>query len=293
MKTLGVFLMIAAQAAQAGVDVREIRSFREVVQTAQTLGQSRGVDRVLMAYDIDSTLLAMDQDLGSDYWFTWQAGLIRENDPRDRVATSLAGLFAAQLQLYTLSGMHPPEAEIPAQVGGLARQGFASFALTSRMTDFRDVTERHFRDAGLDFSGVAPRIGHRGTFRPIDPRRPEASGVTRTDLERAKISEVPAVSYDHGIYLSAGLHKGLTLKSFLHGAGRRFDAVVFVDDSKRHVEGMRAIFADDDSVEVVALRYGHEDERIQGFERGPKTAAIEGWRAFTAFVGQIFGRKHD
>ena len=42
-------------------------------------------EHVLLVLDIDNTLLAMNQDLGSDQWFEWQRYLL-DHEPRSNAS---------------------------------------------------------------------------------------------------------------------------------------------------------------------------------------------------------------
>ena len=81
---------------------------------------------MLLVLDLDNTLLAMDNSLGSDQWFEWQKYLL-EHEPKSKslVAESFAGLLEAQGLLYNLSHMHPPQENLPGMIRKLQASGFA------------------------------------------------------------------------------------------------------------------------------------------------------------------------
>src|SRR5688572_5257239 len=55
--------------------------FQNVAAAVTRYADAVGSERVLLVLDIDNTLLAMNQDLGSDQWFEWQRFLL-EHQPR-------------------------------------------------------------------------------------------------------------------------------------------------------------------------------------------------------------------
>ena len=81
---------------------RETTDLQDVVEDVLTLEAAMDTDRVLVVFDLDNTLLAMEQGLGSDQWYEWQKDNQRESpcDPRvvqDRLAAQGALYFALSL----------------------------------------------------------------------------------------------------------------------------------------------------------------------------------------------------
>ena len=60
-----------------------------------------------MVFDIDNTLMAMEQGLGSDQWYEWQKNL-QLTDPCD--ARLVSDRLAVQGALYFISAMRPTQA---------------------------------------------------------------------------------------------------------------------------------------------------------------------------------------
>jgi len=79
----------------------------DAIESAEMVGH----DQVLVVFDIDNTLLAMEQGLGADQWYEWQKHLAN-NDPCHQQAVS--DRLAIQGALYFASAMRPTQAEAPA-----------------------------------------------------------------------------------------------------------------------------------------------------------------------------------
>ena len=97
---------VGAQTDQLTAGVKESYStadFSRVVDKSKELVEKYSKENVLVVVDIDNTLLAMNQDLGSDQWYNWQNGLL-ENDPSspDLVAADFKGLLGVQGTLFSL-----------------------------------------------------------------------------------------------------------------------------------------------------------------------------------------------
>ena len=77
-----------------------------VVADAKNLAISMGSDQVLVVFDIDNTLLAMEQGLGSDQWYEWQKEQASENPCDERVVHNR---LTVQGAMYFASAMRPAQ----------------------------------------------------------------------------------------------------------------------------------------------------------------------------------------
>ena len=226
---------VGAQTDQLTAGVKESYStadFSRVVDKSKELVEKYSKENVLVVVDIDNTLLAMNQDLGSDQWYNWQNGLL-ENDPSspDLVAADFKGLLGVQGTLFSLSRMHPPEPKLPEQMAEIQQLGLTTVVLTSRSHEFRDATERELKRNGYDLASTAPRIKEvRGVFMPFDPVRQDAHGLSVEIVNEIK-GQLRPVTYSGGIYMTAGQHKGYMLRTLLARTEpkRSFKAIIFVD----------------------------------------------------------------
>ena len=124
-----VFLAACATIPQADTWLRETNSLAYVVEDAEGLAKTHGTERVLVVFDIDNTLMAMEQGLGSDQWYDWQSKL-RLADPCD--ARLVSDRLAVQGALYYVSAMRPTQEDAAQLVQRLQDDGLNVIALTSR-----------------------------------------------------------------------------------------------------------------------------------------------------------------
>jgi microsomal dipeptidase-like Zn-dependent dipeptidase len=61
-------------------ELRGTKDFADVAAAVESVVEKYGAEHVLLALDIDNTMMSMDNDLGSDHWFEWQRYLL-ENEP--------------------------------------------------------------------------------------------------------------------------------------------------------------------------------------------------------------------
>jgi hypothetical protein len=223
-----------------------------VAEDALSLSEELGKDQVLVVFDIDNTLLAMEQGLGSDQWYDWQKDLQRE-DPCN--GALVEDRLAVQGALYFASAMRLTQPDAPEWVGRLQDQGIKVIALTSRGSSFRLQTFRELRRNGFSFysSAIGPMQGYAEEFVPAGGSRP--------------------ARYEDGVFLTAGQHKGAMLKALLDKTGSAYPAViVMADDKERNLQAVLETFEDEET-KVHAWRYGREDEAVALFDGQEATAS--------------------
>jgi hypothetical protein len=215
--------------------------------TADTLALAErvGPGNVLMVFDIDNTLLAMEQGLGADQWYDWQRGLAN-GDPCN--PHNVGDRFAVQGALYFASAMRPTQADAAEQVGSIQAAGVPVIALTSRGQDYRLQTFRELRRNGYDFSfsAIGPPGGYDEPFVPVEGGRESL--------------------YEDGVFLTAGQHKGRMLYALLQRTGTAIPGVIVAaDDKQKNLEAIKETFGDL-GVPVHAWRYSREDTNVTAFD---------------------------
>jgi hypothetical protein len=247
---------------------------------AEAYAEEFGPQAVLLVVDIDNTVLAMDDPLGSEQWFDWQVFLWK-NQPQspDLVANSFPGILEVQGRLYERGAMHPPQTDLPAIVRRIQDAGVAAVVLTSRGEDFRGPTERELTRNGFDFSrtALATRDQKKTLYMPYDPAAPAAAGISAREVSTLKLDKPQQVSYRNGIMMTSGQHKGIMLVTLLHRAAEPVKAVIFVDNRADHVAGV-VDQMQEEGVEATGLVYTREDNEIKAFAYGPKDEYTAAWR---------------
>jgi hypothetical protein len=239
------WLLAACATPVIGPAVRETDDLARVADDALELAAATDPDRVLVVFDIDNTLLAMEQDLGSDQWYEWQKRRAEE-DPCD--ARLVTDRLAVQGALYFASAMRLTQPDAAAQVRRLQDAGLPVIALTSRGVDFRLPTFRELRRNGFDFrrSALGPGHGWPDDFLPGDGARP--------------------VRYEDGVFLTTGQHKGDMLQDLLRRTGSALPRVVVMADDKQANLGAVTETFGRLGVPVRAWRYTREDRKVASFD---------------------------
>jgi hypothetical protein len=223
-----------------------------VADLALGLAERYGAGEVLVVLDIDNTILAMEQGLGSDQWYYWQKDLAADEPCNPMI---VGDRFAVQGALYYASAMRPTQPDAAAQIGRMQAAGLPVIALTSRGPDYRLQTFRELRRNGFSFWGSALPPQH-GWPEPFVPQGGERSAL-----------------YEDGVFLTAGQHKGRMLEALLARTGTEIPAaIVMADDKRDNLDAVWESFGKA-GIQVHLWRYTREDANVAGFDA--RTAAAQ------------------
>ncbi|MCP4777950.1 MAG: DUF2608 domain-containing protein [Planctomycetaceae bacterium] len=268
--------------------------FARVVDQVDEFAKKYGPENVLLVVDLDNTLLAMNQDLGSDQWFTWQEAIQSSDKTHpELVASEFGDLLEIQGILFALSAMHPPEPDLPDMFEDLINRKITTVVLTSRGKEFRDAAERELKRNNYNISLSTLEIHEkRGVFAPYSAEHPSKHGLNAEIIDN--LGSPRRVTYSEGLYMTAGQHKGYMLKTLLARSIKasadkpfaHFKAIVFVDDHLKHVVRMQNAFASD-SVDLVTFRYSREDGNVDKFNKSTKHHVIRDWEMLNGFIKTV------
>ena len=215
--------LVPGPALADGVTVTD--SMAAVVDHAVLAAARTGPDRVLVVFDVDSTLL-YDPLGGPDL-----EGMKDSEPERFR---------PVERALMYLKSLAPTEPGLAGELARLDAAGIATYALTARGEDMRDMTLRELARAGIAFPR-APECGpplcvKRGTLPPETVLAAAREVLGEAELARLGFAKGRPVGVSDGVMNAAGLHKGVMLRVLLASLGREYDAVIFVDDARKNVD---------------------------------------------------------
>jgi len=242
---------------------RETADLADVTADTLNLAQIAGKENILVIFDIDNTILAMEQDLGSDQWYEWQKHLSATDKCNPE---NVGDRFAVQGAVYFASAMRLTQDDGAAQIRAIQDLGVAVIALTSRGLDFQLQTFRELRrhDISFAYSAIGPAGGFDEPFIPVGNGRPSL--------------------YEDGVFLTAGQHKGQMLYALLKKTDTRMPAaIVMADDKQKNLDAVKETFSAL-QVPVHAWRYTGEDENVRQFN--PDQADAQ-WKAVKDALRQI------
>lgn len=242
---------------------RETANLVDVRADISNLVAQAGPENVLVVFDLDNTLLAMEQGLGSDQWYYWQKDL-HNNDRCNPDNTG--NRFAAQGALFFVSAMRPTQDDAAEQVRAIQGLGAPVIALTSRGMEYQLQTFRELRRNGFSFvfSSIGPPGGYEKPFMPVPDGRFSL--------------------YQDGVFMTAGQHKGAMLQALLEKTGTSLPAVVvMVDDKQENLDAIKETLLPL-NVTVRNWRYTGEDENVENFNW---EMAADQWQALEQPLRQI------
>lgn len=247
---------------------KEIKNIHEIHKDLQiALEQGHQASRTLLVFDIDNTVLAAEGYLGSDQWYTWKSSLIQQNNP---------AAYPVLLEWYGIALTHAPmrvtEKNWEVFIKSWQRVGYPVIALTSRSVGFRAPTLRELERNKISFKKTA--IGKAFPGRIIPP------GAKRY------------VSYDDGVYMTSGQHKGAMLNYLIRAQYRGqmpFTQIVFVDDHLKNTTRVYETFRNL-GVDILSYRYGFEDRNVKEFHsnNGMKAQATKQLKELQQMLLKIF-----
>jgi hypothetical protein len=234
-----------------------------VTELSLDFARKYGGDKILVALDIDNTLLAMEQDLGSDQWYYWQKSLAEE-DPCS--AQLVNDRLAVQGALFYASAMRPTQPDAAQQVRRMQDAGLQVIALTARGAEFRLQTFRELRRNGFSLwkNAWPSPTGYAESFTPAGLERP--------------------VLYEDGVLFAAGQDKGVVLQALLDRSGAEKPVLILmVDDKHANLQEVMKAFSWS-ATRVHAWHYTREQPVVDAFD---PAAAARQWEALRPALLQI------
>ena len=284
---LSVFLFIGQLVAS---EVLEMNNFKDIGQKITNLGLKYGDASVLVVLDADYTLLTAADDFGGDVWWDWQYELLknRPNSPY-LVGKNVDQIVFYETIIQSFVKNYPTEKKIPMIIERFQGEGVKTIVLTGRYPDTRNLLERQLSKVGFDFGKYSFSHGFPGEYLPYDIKAPEKYGLTSEDVKEFNLNPPKGISFFNGIAMTADGNKGVILKTLLFKTGKKFKAIVFVDDNKRNVDDVYNVFKNNSTVDIVSIRYSYDDAIKRQFQESNKSNVIRQWKELKATLDSVFG----
>ena len=237
---IGAAVLALSTASFADVSVIKTDNFKTVDNVIQKVDQKYGTKKVLTVFDIDNTLLTTgESDLGGDIWYEWQTGKL---DVKPTEAQKVSCMYSDSMPLlFELMPMKLTEDGAAALIQNLNDRNQPMMALSSRSPLYRVATERELHSHKLDFTKNA--------------LAPKGAAHAPRYAKKFKRDTV----YQNGVALTTGTNKGDYLEYILDTTGRKFDAIVFVDDGERNINAVKEKFS--------ASKYKNVDVRLVNYTK--------------------------
>ena len=282
------FSLLIQLGASQNIDVNNIGMIEGKISA---LGDKYGAKNVIVAFDIDCTLLTQADNFGSDIWWNWQSELFKNNqDSPYLVSKDFGELLSLQRMIQSYTKCYPTEGNFPDVIKGLQKNGYAVIALTARGPEGRDLTEVQLNECGYNFNNGSLSQGFPGVYLPYKINEPEKYGITGEEVTNFKLKTPRAVSFYNGIMMVSGQNKGIMLKTLLYKTGKTFKAIVLVDDGKKNTDNMYTVYKGVPPIDINTFRYSYDDAIKRQFEQSNKNNVIKQWKEFKTSIDSIFGK---
>jgi hypothetical protein len=265
---------IAISVYTQSVKTVESEDFNEVNDLVVLKTLEHGVSEVLVVLDIDNTLLTNYANLGGDVWYQWQTDKLCIKPTKSQKIEEKELFGSAIGMLYELGTTELTEDTIPELIKEWQRSGVTLFGLTSRSPSYRPATERELCKYDIDFSKTA--------------LKPPGEGVPLYSYKLGR-----EMSYMGGIMMTKGMNKGEMLSHILGRTGKKFKAIIFVDDSEKNVNNIKAEYINT-KIDFTIVHYIKIEKYLKkennGFVLTKKQAKklAKQWKDLNKVINEIF-----
>ncbi len=235
---------------------------------------------IVLAIDLENTLLAPKDDLGSEQWFDWQAGLLRSrkagNEEPELLAGNLQELYSQYMSMTVRMKMHPTERHLGSGIQALQKEGFKIIVITSRSPDLLEPTLKQLIDNGIDPSLSTIHNVNTRPHLPYDPEDLSEAGFNEEERHHLYFDRFPReIRLRFGVFFTWEQHRGVLLRALFHEAEFTPCALLYVDNKESFGfqvhEAFRSLLTSD---HLRTFRYTKSDTRMSRFMEQPKESVI-------------------
>lgn len=235
MKNIFFFFLLSFPLQGAIKEVMEYQSFAEHAQP-----------KTLLITDIDNTLIAPAQELGSDPWFRKRLTHYKNNGYGEQEALEKALVEWEGVQNITTVQL--VEKTIPQILHSLQEKKFIIIGLTTRSLNLANRTIQQLQSVDIDLNLTAP---------------------SRDDIF---LTTPHPILFRKGILFTSGSHKGVSLRKLLETLNYFPEKIVFINDKGSHLKPLEEE-CEKLGIEFIGLRYGYHDEKVKNFR--PEIADVQ------------------
>ncbi|MCD4653401.1 DUF2608 domain-containing protein [bacterium] len=280
------FFFLAVCSVQAEVTTKNFKKFSNLLESVKMEIEDYKPEDVLIVFDIDNTLLKMDDLLGGVEWWNWQSNSIQLSkikkdlkkpagkflevcetsnltavmdafelfDASHTLASKTNELMEYQGMLYAYGKMSPPEKKIPDIISKFQNDGYPVFALTSRSPQYRYITMRELHSNGYNLAATRPEV-KKGFEHIVQLPHKTNDPPIREELADVWKKSPREVIYTNGVFFTAGQDKSLMLAILMEKANIQPKVVILVDDSTKHQKEMLTGFKNETIMKVYSYHY--------------------------------------
>ena len=253
---------------------KDVKSYRVIDQVITHLNHIFGKNHVLVVLDLDNTVMTSETNLGSDAWYNLQKDKLVQSKKNNKPDSQMVKCLYEDAigLLYELGTQKLVEQNLDKRIKKWQSLNTV-IALTSRAPRYRGATERELFFNNVDFSKnpLVKSNEEQLIFRFNDP------------ASKRKIS------YIGGIMMTSGLNKGKMLQKILDYSGKKYKAIIFVDDSNKNVLNVKKVYHNNKNTMVYLFHYTKINNELTN---KIKNQMAMDWGKLTRVLNKVFtGRK--
>lgn len=197
-------------------------------------------EETLVIYDLDNTLIQLNQLLGSDQWFYYRfKQLIEKLGDKDLALERAIAEWIAAQTLSKVSIVEEGSAEL---IKEQQERGIKIMGLTTRDCSMSMCTQRQLKELNIDLTPTAPSA-----------------------KEHFFAKGKKGILFRNGVLYTSGSHKGECFRKFLELVDYKPKRVIFINDKYANIKEVADICYED-KIPFLGLRYGYLDEKIAKFD---------------------------
>lgn len=226
-----IFVLFLAQTTWGAIV--EIKTMNELTKYVD--------NNTLLIFDLDNTVVAPNQTLGSDQWYEYNVKKYEAQGLDKNAAVDRSLVDWTRVQKITK--IKPVEDITPGIILKLQNSGIKTMGLTARPEDLAEATVRQLSSIGVNLG--------RNPVTNIDILDPSNGNFL----------------FQYGIIFLGPKHtKGEVLVEFMKLQNLTPKKIVFVDDKAKHVKSVEKELTKL-SIPYIGLRYGAADKDVKNFSK--------------------------
>jgi hypothetical protein len=203
-------------------------------------------DGVLFLYDIDNTLIHLDQMFGSDEWFFHRFSTLQKEGKAKEEALDIA--LCELISAHYASKVSEVEKGSFEIIKRQQRENIMLIGFTTRDHSLARITQRQLKSLGFYMGVSAPK------------------------QTQVFIKDDNCIFYQEGVLYTSGTHKGQALFTFLKMSNVYPKAIVFINDRRQNLEQVEETCIQK-GVPFVGLRYNFLDKKAKVYN--PEIAQVQ------------------
>ncbi len=236
---ISLFLIAVLARAQDFKADHQIEKISEISAIVEKISTGVHSSRVWVIFDLDETLFRSKTALGSETFFIYQDGLLKDksNNPY-KMAQDFSELLKIQGEFIEKGELVPVDDTVIPTLVELNAKNYSTMIFTARGPGEWPATQRELNKNATSFASRAPRLkvefNNQLPFlsESVDTLAPSPEEKAALGFDKSGRK----VSYFEGVFLTEGQNKGGMLRVFINESQETPIKVIFVENSLKNLK---------------------------------------------------------